>query len=434
MGSIIRLEVQDDKRIGASSWPSRGSCVIRNHQTGAGRQIGMMRDRLLIAVAFALLLAACGTDQVEVAGTVGSTTTTRAEISLAAACAQFSVAYSDDGSGDVPSALLVVADVIVADYPEAAAGVLAVADRYADETEPALAGLAILDPILSDDPACHEMHEIVSGWYAPTVALDTIAADLAEARDRWEAAGITTYHYEAWLSIERHDDLPSSCGAGRVVVQITDGAPAEAHDRMNSCEIDLDNPERVPLTIEKIFDFIEAMIADGDLLIWEADAEFHADGWPTTFFVASDATSVEIAIDEIVPGILDTPEADQILVELENARAKWEAATINSYRFRVLVGCFCPEEVRGPFEVTVRDGEVVEATRDGGELADYSPDQYFTILGLFDAVEALAHSDRLDVTYHAEYGYPILIDADLVFRAIDEERTIEVLEFEILDG
>ncbi len=41
---------------------------------------------------------------------------------------------------------------------------------------------------------------------------------------------------------------------------------------------------------------------------------------------------------------------------LTKARARWKAANARSYRVRVALSCFCPEDVRRPRTITVRNG------------------------------------------------------------------------------
>ncbi len=80
---------------------------------------------------------------------------------------------------------------------------------------------------------------------------------------------------------------------------------------------------------------------------------------------------------------------------------------MSSYRVRVEVQCFCPEERRGPFAVVVRTG-IVEATRDGKPVAEFASTTYFTVPGLFTAVERFAYSDDITVAYDPDYGFPAI--------------------------
>ena len=50
----------------------------------------------------------------------------------------------------------------------------------------------------------------------------------------------------------------------------------------------------------------------------------------------------------------------------------------------------------------------------------------------FGEVERLAYSDAITITYHPQFAYPIVIDADPVQTAIDEELLAVVSGFEVL--
>ncbi len=63
-----------------------------------------------------------------------------------------------------------------------------------------------------------------------------------------------------------------------------------------------------------------------------------------------------------------------------------------------------------------------------------APTDYFTVTGLFEAVEQFAYSDGITVTYHPDFGFPVTIDADPSANTIDEEQRIVVARFTVEDG
>ena len=267
----------------------------------------------------------------------------------------------------------------------------------------------------------------------PPIDEAALARDLAEARVRWADQKLDTYHYEAFFGYEDESITEFRCLDGRFTVQIVDGVATEARDGFSGCVVALDEPDRPPLTLEEWFDLIESFLNDDSIKIREMDASFNEHGLPTHFFVAWESGGIEAAINELGEGVRIYPTAEHVLAELAEAEAQWEATGVTSYRFRVEKRCFCPEERRGPFQVVVRSGEVVEATREGGALAEFAPTHLFTVAGLFEAVERYAYSDQIVVTYDKDLGFPLLIDADPVRTAIDEEQTIVVSDFTVLD-
>ncbi len=112
--------------------------------------------------------------------------------------------------------------------------------------------------------------------------------------------------------------------------------------------------------------------------------------------------------------------------ELEAAEERWMKAGISDYNLVVGYACFCPPEVRGPFEVTVENGEVVEIRFDGAAIEPQpgiTPVEVFTVEGLFAEIRSSLDADEITVSYD-ERGNPTLIDIDRIANAIDDELTI----------
>ena len=102
------------------------------------------------------------------------------------------------------------------------------------------------------------------------------------------------------------------------------------------------------------------------------------------------------------------------------ARARWSAAGVDNYAMTLERSCFCPEEYRGPFAVSVRDGAVVSVQFGVDALPT---DRAVTIDGLFDLIADAYRRDaaRVDVAYDPALGYPTRIAIDYLEQAADEE-------------
>jgi hypothetical protein len=116
--------------------------------------------------------------------------------------------------------------------------------------------------------------------------------------------------------------------------------------------------------------------------------------------------------------------AEEILDQLAAASETWAAKGVSSYELVVEIGCFCPDEVRGPFEVTVVDGAMSGVIMNGADV-EPGDETFLTVEGLFTTIEKYAYSDEITVTY-SEQGYPITIDIDPSRNTVDEELRIDV--------
>ncbi len=256
------------------------------------------------------------------------------------------------------------------------------------------------------------------------------AADLAAAQNRWADTGITTYHYEAFLDMEDENTSESRCGAGgALVVQVIDGVATMARDKLGACVIELSDPQRPPLTVDEWLAFIDSVIVDaGD--VTELGARFDERGVPVEVFMDSSTGFVDGGIRELTVGLIANLPRELLLKEMHKARALWETTKPTSYRFQVGVQCLCAEEHRGPFDVLVQDGVVVEALLKGRAAPAGAPDDYFTVAGLFAAVDRFAFSDGITVDYDPDFGFPAIIDADPERNSIDDELRIVARAFQ----
>lgn len=109
---------------------------------------------------------------------------------------------------------------------------------------------------------------------------------------------------------------------------------------------------------------------------------------------------------------------------LSTNRSRWSRQGPAAYTFRFERGCFCPEEIRGPFLVRVEDGVVRSATTLSGTPAtSHALPLILSVPGVFvlieDAIDRRACSIR--VVYDPALGYPTEVDVDYDQRLADEE-------------
>lgn len=254
-----------------------------------------------------------------------------------------------------------------------------------------------------------------------------VGASAEEHRGLWQSQGIETYHFGLSVHMEEGRETEPPCGVfGWLLVQVVDGHPELAVDRFSGCRVDPEQAKRSgpPLTVELIFDLV---ITRSDAAQVQVDYD-PALGYPRTVFVQSDGGVLDLSIQDFGIGHADLSGPEAVLDELEAARRQWVEQGIDDYAFTVEVGCFCPPEFRGPFEVTVVDGEITQAALEGKPIGEGVDRRFLTIEGLFGSVERHAYADSIEVTYHPELGYPKVIDVDPLRKAIDEELQVVVME------
>jgi hypothetical protein len=245
---------------------------------------------------------------------------------------------------------------------------------------------------------------------------------LAEARQLWSEVGPPDYHYTAYVLFQ--SDHP--CGNGlEIAVNVSDGVVTSAEDGFTGCDLTQPGDGPIPLTVPEWFDHIESLQGSNDIV----EVGFGSFGQVSELFTEDGDGAIEFALRTFEEGAAPAPDARALLDEIRAQRDRWESNEIADYTMTVEIGCFCPEEYRGPFEIVVADGRVVSATFRGEPAADDVADQYFTIDGLFDSAEALVDSDMLDVTYDRALGFPSVINADPEFRMADEEVYVTVSGF-----
>jgi hypothetical protein len=107
---------------------------------------------------------------------------------------------------------------------------------------------------------------------------------------------------------------------------------------------------------------------------------------------------------------------------LDAARARWKASRTVSYRMRVALGCFCPEDIRRPRTITVRRGLPL---RPPSHLKDVA-----TVPRLFRTIQRAIDADVADLTVrYGRRGVPSSIAIDNDRRIADEERYYTIDRF-----
>jgi hypothetical protein len=195
----------------------------------------------------------------------------------------------------------------------------------------------------------------------------------------------------------------------------------ELRDHGSGCPLDASDDDLawIPFTIDAAFDLIE-QVADPESLEVYYDAEL---AYPFTIVDRFIAVGIDLA-----PGLPDRSGQEAAFAELAAHRDIWEEAGIRDYTFKVLRDVFLPAENRGPFTVTVQDGDVVSVLSPQGNT--HLPQHLFTMERLFSTIDRGLDADVITVRYHPEQGYPIDIYIDPDRGAIDEERHYIVSDFE----
>jgi hypothetical protein len=124
--------------------------------------------------------------------------------------------------------------------------------------------------------------------------------------------------------------------------------------------------------------------------------------------------------------LIDGDDAD-----LDDARDRWEAAGVDDYTMSQTRPCFCPQEFTGPFEVRVSNGAITSVRFEGAAVP---ADRALTVEQVFDVIEEAyrERAEEVQVTYHPTLGYPTDLFIDYVEEVADDERGVQITDFEAL--
>lgn len=169
---------------------------------------------------------------------------------------------------------------------------------------------------------------------APTAP--TITDQLREARGRWAAAGLTTYHY-------RFLDDCGECG---------DSAPRQ----MVVWDDELISPGATGPSISDAFSTIESAVAEDR----QVDVTFHPElGYPTEIWIDQAARAYDGGTHWILSDLNGgLPESSDPIERHGQAVARWAASGISSYEYRMQILCDC--ELESTIWTRVEDGLVVD--------------------------------------------------------------------------
>lgn len=120
---------------------------------------------------------------------------------------------------------------------------------------------------------------------------------------------------------------------------------------------------------------------------------------------------------------------------LDAAKAHWEANKPSDYQYIVQIGCFCPQEYSQPVQIVVYNGRFFAAEGSTATVSDTYIEQYGTVESIFGVLEN-AYKDGADeiiVEYDPKYGVPLRFTIDRMKNAIDDEMSLTITDFQILD-
>lgn len=126
--------------------------------------------------------------------------------------------------------------------------------------------------------------------------------------------------------------------------------------------------------------------------------------------------------------------------EYDQKLKQWTDAGVSHYRYDLVIGCFCPFSQDMPLTIEVKDGQVVSITNVEGVLLDASNPsyqyylEYATIDLLFAELKSeMAEAEELTVAYDPQYGFPSEVWIDRFKLAVDDEMSLQVTNFEVLE-
>jgi hypothetical protein len=127
---------------------------------------------------------------------------------------------------------------------------------------------------------------------------------------------------------------------------------------------------------------------------------------------------------------LQTPgQRDSLHAEIRRHREMWRAGGARDYQFLLRASCFCPGQ-QGWLLLEVRDGQVVRVWDRGGKPAPLTPDNKYSIDGLFDLLKQDAdRDDVVGVSFDDRWHYPAYIRTDVRLGLPDDWGVLQVRGF-----
>lgn len=235
-----------------------------------------------------------------------------------------------------------------------------------------------------------------------SVAGEDAGAVLAEARSRWTATDIDTYHFTF------HDDCGECMPTTPRPITVWD---ATVYDGTQQ-----------GIDVDALFELIEAALADGR----SVDVVYHPElGYPTDLWIDREARAYDggthLLVTDLRPGL---PGTNVAVADLDRALALWQQMRPAAYEFRTDIVCGCPFDVT---TWTAVDGErIVDWTVEQGD-ADVAPvtiDELFADLRELVATgEVVEGGARItgNASYDPTFGYPIWVGLDIEILDLDSE-------------
>jgi len=119
---------------------------------------------------------------------------------------------------------------------------------------------------------------------------------------------------------------------------------------------------------------------------------------------------------------------------------RWQSAKISHYQYQLTLSCFCPYGDIMPLTVEVMDGKAVSMTSVDGKTLDLADPSYgeFASYATIDQVfvqtkSALEKADEVKLSYDPQYGFPSAVMIDFIKKAMDDELSIYVENFKVLE-
>ena len=120
--------------------------------------------------------------------------------------------------------------------------------------------------------------------------------------------------------------------------------------------------------------------------------------------------------------------------EVDLQRQIWADSNVDSYEYELTLDCYCDEDFRGPFIVTVERGEVRSIVRVSSDSDPVSITEYTDGLvpDVFDLIESNTGAASIEVTYDDQLGYPTSVILDPSSDTIDDELALFINDFNVL--
>ena len=138
---------------------------------------------------------------------------------------------------------------------------------------------------------------------------------------------------------------------------------------------------------------------------------------------------------ETIPGL--PPDNSQVLREMENSRAIWQARRPGSFRYVVDRDCDCASESKRPYVVSETGGQqqavfpVPVESDDGRQL--HAPNDPIWIDDTFALISSAdIQNQAVSARFHPELGFPVEIIIRQKPYTADTIATYEIRDFEIL--